>query len=51
LALTIDGALAHGLHWPAGSIIDAQAWYRDPQHPDGTASGLTSGSIATTSMD
>ncbi len=29
----------HG--WSAGQFIDAQVWFRDPQHPDGSASGLS----------
>lgn len=41
LHFALDGAwlTAHG--WSAGELAHAQAWYRDPQHPDGTASGLS----------
>jgi hypothetical protein len=28
--------------WQPGQRLDAQAWYRDPAHSDGTASGLSS---------
>ncbi len=41
LRLDLD-ANALSLHaWSTGQFIHAQAWYRDPQHPDGTASGLS----------
>ena len=41
LRLDLD-ANALGLHgWSAGQFIDAQVWFRDPQHPDGSASGLS----------
>lgn len=43
LALTVDATVANALNWPVSTVIDAQAWYRDPQHPDGTASGLSDG--------
>jgi len=41
LALALDAAwiLAHG--WQAAERIDAQAWYRDPAHPDGLGRGLS----------
>ncbi len=41
LRLDLD-ANALGQHgWSVGQFIDAQVWYRDPQHPDGSASGLS----------
>ncbi|HTF87901.1 MAG TPA: hypothetical protein VK843_05795 [Planctomycetota bacterium] len=39
----VDASWIQHLSWQPGEQIDAQAWYRDPQHPDGTASGLSSG--------
>lgn len=38
-ALDANWLTAHG--WSVGEIARAQAWYRDPQHPDGTSSGLS----------
>ncbi|MEO6709452.1 MAG: hypothetical protein ABI054_02495, partial [Planctomycetota bacterium] len=39
----VDASWIQHLSWQPGERIDAQAWYRDPQHLDGTASGLSSG--------
>ena len=41
LLITIDASWIQSHAWLASERIDAQAWYRDPQHPDGSASGLS----------
>ncbi len=40
LRFTIDANWIQHFGWQPGQRIDVQAWYRDPQHPDGTSSGL-----------
>lgn len=41
LALTPADLAARG--WQSGDLLHAQAWYRDPGHPDGTGAALSDG--------
>jgi hypothetical protein len=41
LRFRVDAAWIQARGWSPGIRVQAQAWYRDPQHPDGTSSGLS----------
>jgi hypothetical protein len=41
LSFSVDPMWILAHNWQAGERFDVQAWYRDPQHPDATASGLS----------
>ena len=43
MRLDLDASALSQHGWSAGQFIHAQLWYRDPQHPDGSASGLSDG--------